>query len=245
MNDVWAQIRSATGNPALRAVAGEPGGYNLMPHRDRRARVLWRRRALGAACATLGGIGMAAAVAAIDGRDERQLAARRHALEVQLAAHAEQLAEHGRLRTTLAREGDEVAAARRRATARDAFLALLDRLSGAAASGVALTELHRRDGETLLSGRVDDQRQLSVWLSDLRRAPGVASAQVVSLRRAALQDTPADERQDDAAAQMRARRFEFVARLTHGEPGAVASRVMAVRRAQDADALPVSVEGHS
>lgn len=176
-------VHAAIGDIAYAAIARDPGGYNLMPYRGRRARAVRRTRAFGMTCAALSGIGAATVLASVDARDEAQLAMRRHALEVRFAENAERVAEHARLSAVLEQHERESAQARQRAASRDEFLALLDRLAGTTVADVALTELHRRDGETVLSGRVSDQRRLSAWLGELQRSRGVVSAQVVSLRR--------------------------------------------------------------
>jgi type IV pilus assembly protein PilN len=237
MNHVSKRVRTVIGGVAYAAIARDLRGYNLMPHRGRRVRAARRTRAFGAACAALGGIGVAAAIAAIEGRDETQLASRRHTLEARIAGEAAQLAEHARLSAVLARRERETARVRQWAASRDDFLALLDRLSGAVEAGVVLTELHRRDGETVLSGRVGDQRRLSAWLDDLRGARGVASAQVVSLRR--------PQPEPGGIADATDRGLEFVARLVYPQSSDQAGDGAAAQPVLRAAVPSTTARGHS
>jgi type IV pilus assembly protein PilN len=186
---------------------GDMRSYNVLPYRAQRRGRIRQRRAFGAACAALGGVGLAAVVAVAVGRDDIAAQQNQQQLEQALAAAAVPTVEHARLQAELGAYQALCEQMTRRIMRRDQFLALLDRLSMAARHDVRLTELSRRNDETLVSGRAKSQRAFSTWLDDVRHAQGVVSASVLTFRRAR------PERAASADAMSAA--FDFTARLVH------------------------------
>ncbi|KAG0163600.1 hypothetical protein DFQ30_011301 [Apophysomyces sp. BC1015] len=193
---------------ACAALLGDLRGYNLLPYRAWRRSWIRQRRAFGAACAALGGVGVAAVVATAVGRDDVAMEQRRQRLEQELAAVAAPIVEHAKLQAELGFYRAFCEQTTQRAVRRDQLLALLDRLSMAASHDVCLTELSRHSDETVIIGRTDSQHALSAWLDDLRHAQGVVSASVLSFRRA----QPERDASDGATC---AAAFDFTARLIH------------------------------
>jgi len=204
MSGVAGMVRAARTMSWSRCDGPALGGCNLLPHRQWRVRTMRRRRTLCIACAALGGICMAASVAALDDRAIVRLDEQRDDREQALSAIAPQLAEHKRLSATLALDARADHAARLGVVRREHLIALLRRLADAGSPPVALTELHRHDDSTTLAGRASDERDFAVWLNALRGADGVTSTEIASMRR-----TSAKGRSG----------VDFVVRIGHGRVG--------------------------
>lgn len=189
------------------ALAGDLRGYNLLPYRAWLLGRIRQQRALGAACAALGGVGVAAVVAAAGGQDGVAASQQRQRLERELAVAAKPSVEHAKLQTELASYRAFCEQTAQRALRRDQLLSLFDRLSMAASHSVRLTELSRRSEETLISGRTASPHALSAWLNDVRRAKGVVSVSILSFRRAQPKRVASDRAE--------ALPFDFTARLGH------------------------------
>ncbi len=210
MSGVSARARGGRCRAACALLLRDLGGFNLLPHRARRRRRVRQRRAFGAACAALGGVGVAAIVSVAAGRNDIAAEQNRQRLESDLAAAAIPMAEYASLQAELGAYRAFCEHATQRAVRRDQLLALLDRLSRAAAHDVRLTELSRHGDETFVSGQATGQSALSAWLNELRHAPGVVSTSVLSFRR-----VPPDREAADTGRTTPAGAFNFTARLTH------------------------------
>jgi type IV pilus assembly protein PilN len=204
MSGIAGMLRAARAIAWTRSDRPALGGCNLLPHRQWRIRTMRRRRTLCIACAALGGIGMAASVAALDDRAISRLDEQRDDREHALSAIAPQLAEHARWSATLAHDARADRAARLGVVRRDHLIALLRRLADAGSPPVALTELHRRDDTTTLAGRAADERAFAVWLNGLRGADGVTSTEIASMRRTSAKGSSG---------------VDFVVRIGHGRAG--------------------------
>lgn len=86
MSGVSARARDGRCRAACALLLRDLGGFNLLPHRARRRGRMRQRRAFGAACAALGGVGVAAIVAAAVGRNDIAAVQNRQRLESDLAS---------------------------------------------------------------------------------------------------------------------------------------------------------------
>ena len=182
------------------------GGFNLLPYRQRDARLARRRCVmewLGGAMA--GGLAVLL-FAGIQGFVGAQLDAQRASIGRSLAELKSPLAEHARL---------VQAAADRRARAILAetvslplvhLLDLLDVLSGESANGVVVQELRHRPEETQVRATATDHIASAAWLKQLgavRDATGVAVDELHRTVAGPQGDASATRAQVDFAARLR------------------------------------------
>ncbi|MBI0326563.1 pilus assembly protein PilN [Burkholderia plantarii] len=158
--------RAAMRDPARRRAW--LGGFNLMPYRQRDARLRRRRRAAelaGAAC-----VGMAAAAlsCAAQALERARLDTRRAAIEQQLVQWAPRVrALDAAAREAAARRRHETAAAERaRPLAR--AMALFDALRALDYRSVVLLGLRQADGTAQLDARARDPLAAARWVARLR-----------------------------------------------------------------------------
>ncbi|WP_329958910.1 fimbrial assembly protein [Paraburkholderia sejongensis] len=193
------------------------GGFNLLPYRQRNARLARRRclRDWGVAA----GVG-AAAVLALAGWQslaKARLEARRESIEQALTLLAAPLAEHTRLQ----RARDEQRANAARAAVVGVPLAqlraLLDALSYEPGDGVVLRQFRQREHETELLASSGSHLASAEWLKRLAAIRGVEGAQMRELRQPVA-------RGGAATAQAPGALVEFDAKLTWSGPPAQGAR---------------------
>ncbi|ACR27501.1 hypothetical protein [Burkholderia glumae] len=193
------------------------GGFNLMPYRQREARLRRRRRAAefaGAAC-----VGLAAAALSCAGqvRERMRLDTRRMAIEQQLAQWAPQLrAADAAARESAARRRHEtVAAEQARPLAR--AVALFDALRALDYRAVRLLGLRQADGGARLDAQARGPLAAARWVERLRETRADWRVEVAGI--------DAGER-EPATGGSRAIRFVVRVRWPHGgqRPPAVVSR---------------------
>jgi Tfp pilus assembly protein PilN len=222
----WPTLRVGAATRLRRVRPVWLGGFNLLPHRQRSARIERRRRVVEACAAVVAGTLAVLALAAWQAVDRMRLDAQRVSFERSLAQLAAPLAEHARL----TRDANDA----RLRTARAAtlseplahLLALLDALGRERDEQVAVLQLRQRDHETDLLATAHDHAAPASWVKRLSAIRGVKDAEVKDLRRAA---TPAH-----GALQNASGAIEFSARLSWD-----GAREPAPRRPVPAEARPV------
>ncbi|AJK44837.1 hypothetical protein [Burkholderia plantarii] len=168
-----ARRRLAAVSP--RAVMRDParrrawlGGFNLMPYRQRDARLRRRRRAAEFAGAACVGVVAAALSCAAQAFERARLDTRRTAIEQQLAQWAPRMrAADAAAREVAARRRHETTAAERaRPLAR--AVALFDALRALDYRAVVLLGLRQADGTAQLDARARDPLAAARWVARLR-----------------------------------------------------------------------------
>ncbi|CAE6799716.1 hypothetical protein R70006_05240 [Paraburkholderia domus] len=159
------------------------GGFNLLPYRQRNARLARRRRLLEWVAAALAGLAAVLALVGWQAFERARLDARRASTEQSLTQLAVPLAEHARLQ----RAQDE----QRKGAARALNLSeplmhlrdLLDALSFEPGDGVVLQQLRQREHETELLATSRGHIASAEWLKRLSAIRGVKGAEVSDLHR--------------------------------------------------------------
>jgi len=193
--------------------AGHPvwiGGFNLLPYRQRDARLARRCCLLEWLGAALIGCTAVLAVAGWQMFERSRLDAQRAASERELAALAVPLAELARLRHDAEEQGKRGARAVALSAPLTRLLDLLDTLSRVPADGVVLQQLRQHAHETELLATSTDPVASAVWLKQLSTIRGVKSSEVADLH-------PLARTGHDASA-IGSGPVEFAARLRWDEP---------------------------
>ncbi|WP_429283673.1 fimbrial assembly protein [Paraburkholderia sp. GAS41] len=164
--------------------AGRPiwiGGFNLLPYRQRNARLARRRCLLEWAGAALSGCAAVLAVAGWQAFERARLDAHRTSHERELAQLAVPLAEHARLQRDAQEYGKRGARARELSAPLTRLLDLLDTLSRVPADGVVLQQFRQHAYETELLATSTDPVASAIWLKQLSTMRGVKSSEVADL----------------------------------------------------------------
>jgi type IV pilus assembly protein PilN len=192
------------------------GGFNLLPYRQRNARLARRRCLRDCTVAACVGALAVLALAGWQAVAKARLDARRESVEQAHARLAAPLAEYAALR----RAQDEARSNAARAGALMIPLArlraLLDALSYEPGDGVVLRQFRQRDDETELVASSGSHLASAEWLQRLGAIPGVQGAQMLELRRPAARGSASTH-------QMPAAPVEFDARLRWGPPPSIAT----------------------
>ncbi|WP_414695548.1 fimbrial assembly protein [Paraburkholderia sp.] len=159
------------------------GGFNLLPYRQRNARLARGRRLLEWVAAALAGFAAVLAVVGWQAFERARIDAQRASIEQSLAQLAMPLREHARL----LRAQDE----QRKGAARAMTLSgplthlrdLLDALSFEPGDGVVLQQLRQREHETELLATSRGHIASAEWLKRLSAIRGVTGAGVSDLHR--------------------------------------------------------------
>jgi type IV pilus assembly protein PilN len=213
---VSSQASPSTGN--MRVAKPWLGGFNLLPYRQRNARLARQRCLREWLAAALAGAAAVLALAAWQAFEKSRFDAERASIERTFAQMAEPLAEHARLM----RAQDE----QRKATALAANLSkplihlrdLLDALSFEPGDGVVLRQLRQREYDTELLATSRGHLASAEWLNRLGAIRGVTGTEMSDLHRPVLRTHAlADEEATGP--------IEFGARLRWGEPVSKAVRV--------------------
>lgn len=193
------------------------GGFNLLPYRQRNARLARRRVLLEWVAAACVGCVAVLALAGWQVVERARIDAQRVSIEQSLASLSAPLAEH----TTLwrARDQQRKDAARARSLSEPLMhlRALLDALSFEPGDGVVLRQLRHREEATELLATSRGHLASAEWLKRLSAVAGVTGAEVSDLHRSTSSG--------GAAAQTGAMGpVEFGAHLRWGEPGQKTAR---------------------
>ncbi len=223
-----SRFASSQASPSMRNVrVAKPwlGGFNLLPYRQRNARLARQRCLREWLAAALAGVVAVLVLAAWQAFERTRIDVQRASIERSFTQMAAPLAEYARL----TRAQDE----QRKATALAASLsapltrlrALLDALSFEPGEGVVLRQLRQREHDTELLATSQGHLASAEWLKRLSAIRGVTGAEMSDLHRPVL---PAHTFADESVTGP----IEFGARLRWGEPasntvraaGAAASR---------------------
>ncbi|EIF29439.1 Fimbrial assembly protein (PilN) [Burkholderia sp. Ch1-1] len=174
---------SNTGTPVRGARFARPwlGGFNLLPHRQRNARLARRRRMLewfAAVCA--GGIAVLA-LAGWQAVERARLDAQRASIEQSLKQLSAPLAEHAALLQARDEHRQNAARAKSLSEPLTHLRDLLDALSFEPGDGVVLRQLRHREDETELLASSRGHIASAEWLKRLSAIHGVKGAEMSDL----------------------------------------------------------------
>lgn len=186
------------------------GGFNLLPYRQRNARLARRRRLLEWLAAALAGFAAVLALIAWQAFERARLDARRASIEQSLVQLAMPLAEHARLLRVQDEQRKGVARAMTLSEPLTHLRDLLDALSFEHGDGVVLQQMRQREHETELLATSRGHIASAEWLKRLSAIRGVKDAEVSDLHRSAPRNSP-------VAASVSGP-IEFGAHLRWGDP---------------------------
>lgn len=191
----------APATPALR-----PGGFNLLPYRQRDARLARRRCAvewLGAVF--VGGVAVLL-LAGWQALGSSRLAVQRASVERSLAQLSAPLAEHARLVRETEDRRARTALAGNVSVPLTHLLDLLDLMSMESTDGVVVQELRHRAHETELRGAARDHGASAEWLRQVSEVRGAKGSERGELHRVVATGAQRDVSATDG-------QVEFTARL--------------------------------
>ena len=154
------------------------GGFNLLPHRQRKARLARRRCLFAWTVAAFAGCIAVAALAGYQALAKARLDEQRASVEQSLAQLAAPLAEHATLLRTRDEQRDQAARAKRLSEPLTYLRDLLDVLSFEPGDGVVLQQLRQRGHETDLAATSRAHIDSAQWLKRLGAIPGVAGVEI-------------------------------------------------------------------
>ncbi|CAG9226541.1 Fimbrial assembly protein [Paraburkholderia caribensis] len=159
-------------------------GFNLLPHRQRDARLARRRRYVEWTSATLCGCTAVALLMVWQAFERVRIDRQRAAIEQRLAVLAPPLAEHTRL---VGEAREERLRNERAATLSEPLmhlLDLLDALGRESSEAVAVRQLRQRGWDTELLAASSDHAASAAWLNRLAALKGVKDSDLSDVRRA-------------------------------------------------------------
>ncbi|NPT36645.1 fimbrial assembly protein [Paraburkholderia xenovorans] len=198
------------------------GGFNLLPYRQRNARLARRRRMLewiAAVCA--GGIAVLA-LAGWQAVERARFDARRASIEQSLKQLSAPLAEHAALLRARDEQRQNAARAKSLSEPLAHLRDLLDALSFEPGDGVVLRQLRHREDETELLASSRGHIASAEWLKRLSAIHGVKGAEMSDLHSASSRGAAAAAAQASMTGPI-----EFGAHLRWNEPLQKAARAAA------------------
>jgi Tfp pilus assembly protein PilN len=201
------------------ATQGWLGGFNLLPYRQRNARLARRRCMRDWALAACVGAAGVLLVAGWQTFATARLDARRAAAGQELTQLATSLAEHAKLSRAQQEQRETAARAASLATPLAHLRDLLEALSFEPGDGVVLRQLRQREYETELLATSGSHVASADWLKRLGAIHGVRGAEMRDLHRPAGKVGAPKE-------QVIGGPVEFDARLRWGEPPPKATRAL-------------------
>ncbi|CAB3688804.1 fimbrial assembly protein [Paraburkholderia rhynchosiae] len=163
---------------AVRSLKRWLGGFNLLPYRQRNARLARRRCLLAWGAAALAGCTAVLALAGYQAFEKARIDAQRASIEQSLAQLALPLAERATLLRTREEQRDEAARAKRLSEPLTYLRDLLDALSFEPGDGVLLQQLRQRDHETEIVATSRAHVDSAQWLERLGAIRGVKGAEM-------------------------------------------------------------------
>jgi Tfp pilus assembly protein PilN len=160
------------------------GGFNLLPYRQRNARLARRRRVLEWIAAVCAGCFAVFVLAGWQAIERTRLDVQRASIEQTLAHLSTPLAEHAALLRTRDGQRRNVARAKSLSEPLVHLRDLLDALSFEPGDGVELQQLRQRQDETELLATSRGHLASAEWLKRLSAIRGVKGAEVNDLHRA-------------------------------------------------------------
>jgi type IV pilus assembly protein PilN len=209
--------RAAVPSRAARLARPWLGGFNLLPYRQRNARLARRRRVCEWVAAGFAGCAAVLALAGWQALEKTRIDAQRVSIEHALVELAAPLSEHAKLQ----RAQDESRQHAARATSLSEplvhLLDLLEALSFEPGDGVVLRQLRQREHETELLATSQGHLASADWLKRLSAIRGVKGTEMSDLHRPiARGNSPVEESASGPV--------EFGARLRWDEPALKAAR---------------------
>ncbi|MBN3764587.1 fimbrial assembly protein [Burkholderia sp. Ac-20365] len=159
-------------------------GFNLLPHRQRDARLARRRRYIEWTSAALCGCAAVALLMAWQIFERTRIESERAAVEHKLAALASPLAEHARLVSAARNEREQNERAATLSGPLVHLLDLLDALSAESSGAVVVRQLRHRERDTELLAASSDHAASAAWLNRLAGLKGVKDSDLSDVRRA-------------------------------------------------------------
>jgi type IV pilus assembly protein PilN len=154
------------------------GGFNLLPYRQRNARLARRRCLLAWAAAALAGCVAVLALAGYQALQTARLDAQRASVEQSLAQLAGPLAAHATLLRARDEQRNEAARAKHLSEPLTYLRDLLDALSFEPGDGVLLQQLRQREDQTELVATSRAHIDSARWLKRLSAIRGVKGAEL-------------------------------------------------------------------
>ena len=202
---------------AVRFTRWRLGGFNLLPYRQRNARLARRRRLLEWIAAVCAGCAAVVGLAGWQTVERARLEAQRGSIERSLAQLSAPLAEHAALLRARDEQRQNAARARRLSDPLTHLRDLFDALSFEPGDGVLLQQLRHREDETDLLASSRGHIASAEWLKRLSAIRGVRGAEVSDLH-------SSPSRGGAVAQASMAGMVEFGARLRWNEPAQKAAR---------------------
>lgn len=167
----------------MRFARSRLGGFNLLPYRQRDARLARRRRVLEWIAAVCAGFAAVFVLVAWQAIGRARLEAQRVSAEHTLTHLSAPLAEHATLLRTQDEQRQNVARAKSLSDPLTHLRDLLDALSFDPGDGVVLQQLRQREDETELLATSRGHLASAEWLKRLSAIRGVKGAEVSDLHR--------------------------------------------------------------
>nr|WP_218905178.1 fimbrial assembly protein [Paraburkholderia bryophila] len=169
----------------VRFVRSWLGGFNLLPYRQRNARLARRRRLLEWTAAAFAGCAAVLPVIGWQAFERMQLDARRASIDQSFTRLGAPLAEHATLLRTRDEQRKNTAHARRLSDPLTHLRDLIDALSSEPGEGVVLQQMRQREHETQMLATSRGHAASAAWLKRLSGIRGVKGAEVSDLRSSA------------------------------------------------------------
>ncbi|SIT44843.1 Tfp pilus assembly protein PilN [Paraburkholderia piptadeniae] len=169
----------------MTAVRIKAGGFNLLPHRQRDARLARRRRYVEWTAAALCGCVAVAMLVGWQAFERTSIDRQRAVLDRKLATLASPLAEHARLTGEASNERLQNERAATLSEPLVHLLDLLDALSREPSEAVVVKQLMQRGRDTEMLAVSTDHAAASAWLNRLAALRGVKDASLSDLHRTA------------------------------------------------------------
>lgn len=176
---------SSSSSRGVRFVRSWLGGFNLLPYRQRNARLARRRRVLEWTAAAFTGCAAVLPLIGWQTFERMQLDARRASIDQAFTRLSAPLAEHATLLRTRDEQRKNTAHARRLSDPLTHLRDLLDALSSEPGEGVVLQQLRQREHETQMLATSRGHAASAAWLKRLSGIRGVKGAEVSDLHSSA------------------------------------------------------------
>ncbi|MFM0503651.1 fimbrial assembly protein [Paraburkholderia caffeinilytica] len=203
------------------------GGFNLLPYRQRNARLARRQRLLEWTAGALAGLAAVVALAGWQVFEKTRFDARRVSIEQSLAQLAGPLAEHAGLLRVQDEQRKGVARAMNLSEPLVHLRDLLDALSFEPGDGVVLQQLRQREHETELLATSRGHIASAEWLKRLSAIRGVKGAEVSDLHRSTPRSSAVAEAGVTGPIEFGAHlRWDYLPQKTAPTSGSAAQRLM-------------------
>ncbi|MFM0647106.1 fimbrial assembly protein [Paraburkholderia bryophila] len=188
---VFSSSSSSSSSPSrgVRFVRSWLGGFNLLPYRQRNARLARRRRLLEWTAAAFAGCAAVLPLIGWQAFERMQLDARRASIDQSFTRLSAPLAENAALLRTRDEQRKNTAHARRLSDPLTHLRDLIDALSSEPGEGVVLQQMRQREHETQMLATSAGHAASAAWLKRLSGIRGVKGAEVSDLHSSATRAT--------------------------------------------------------